>query len=228
MKRFLLLACWAAAPAWAATVTVTDNVVSVIPDGDSSGLSRNLVVTTAPDQIVLSAELEISLSAPAGQSSYLGDLYLHLTNGTQIVILTNRAGRMSGNSGGYDDNQSVNVTFTQTAANDFHNYRIPVTGAHATPLTGTLTGNWQPDGRAVDPASVLDTSPRTAGLNALLAAPASGNWTLFAADMSSGGQHQINSWTLRLETIPEPSTALLAAAATLAGLARHRRKGRLV
>ena len=53
---------------------------------------------------------------------------------------------------------------------------------------------------------------------------ASGTWSLFAADLSTGSAHQINGWTLRLTTpdIPEPGSAALLLT-VLAAAARRRR-----
>ena len=169
--------------------------------------------------------MDLRISATALHQAFLGDLYVYVTNGTSLAVLTNRAGRRDGAPAGYNDNQPMTVTFSTTGA-DFHEYRLPITGSNAIALTGPLTGTFQADGRAVDPAVVLDTSPRTAGLNQFTGQPATGEWRLFAADLSLGAEHQLESWTLRLDTatIPEPgSTAALLTAGTLLALRRSRR-----
>ena len=210
---FLLLASLGGASA--AVITVTDPTVGIIPDGSSSGVVRSLTVS-APGEVVFSAEVDIDISAVSVNPSFLGDLYLYLSNGTHLSVLANRSGRRAGTPAGYADNQAMRVTFSTLGAADLHNYRLTVTGSHATPLTGPLTGIWQPDARAVDPAVALDTSPRTAGLDLFTGDDATGAWTLFVADISTGGLHQLNTWTLRLNTVPEPgSTVLLFAAAAL-------------
>jgi subtilisin-like proprotein convertase family protein len=222
MRNPLILALVCASSAPAAIINLTDSVVTTIPDGSGSGVARSLTVSGSGESIV-SVEVNISGSAASGGTAFLGDLYFYLTNGSEAAILVNRPGRRAGTPGGYSDNQSFNVTFSESGANDFHNYRVPVTGSHTTALGGPLTGLWQPDGRLVDPGIVLDTNPRTAGLGIFAGDPADGTWSLFAADLSTGGVHQVASWSLRIETIPEPATVTLGLAA-LAGLLNRRRR----
>lgn len=220
MSKLLLFTLLSVAPAGAATIVLTDSTVTSIPDGSSSGVARSLTVSGS-GELVSSVEVDLNLSASGG-TAFTGDLYLYLTNGTNLAVLANRPGRRTGAPAGYSDNQPLQITLSDSGANDLHNYRIPVTGSHTIALSGPLTGIWQPDGRLVDPASVLDSSARTALMSVFNGSPADGSWSLFAADMSSGAVHQINSWTLRIETIPEPTTVTLALAA-VAGLLRRRR-----
>ena len=205
---------------WAPAVVLSDATVIAIPDGSSSGVARSLTVS-APGETIVGAEVDIDISAATGGVAFLGDLYLYLSNGTDLAVLVNRAGRRSGGSAGYSDNQSMQVTFSSLGAADIHNYRLALNGSHVTPLAGPLTGLWQADGRLTDPALVLDSSPRTAGLDVFTGDAATGTWTLFAADLSLGSTHRINSWTLRLDTIPEPGCAALVASTLL--LPRRRR-----
>ena len=223
MRTFLLpVLLLTAGSAPAALWTASDNTVSVILDGRSSGLARSLPINTA-GELVLSVEVELSLSATPGGTAFLGDLYVYLTNGTDLAVLVNRPGRRDGVPAGYSDNQSMNVTFSSVPGTDFHNYRLTATGSNVIALNGPVIGIWEADGRATDPATVLDTDQRTAGLNVFQNTPADGTWSLFAADLSSGGTHQINSWSLAINTIPEPGSSTLAIL-TLAALGRRRRK----
>ena len=220
MRYPLLLAFVCASPLPAATIVLTDGTVSTIPDGSSSGLARSLTVN-AGGQTITSVEVDVNVSASG--SGFIGDLYLYLTNGTNLSVLANRPGRRAGSPAGYGDSQPVTITFSDSGAADFHSYRIPVTGSNATPLSGPLTGTWQPDARLVDPASVLDTDARSAMLSVFNGAVADGTWSLFAADLSSGAVHQLNSWTLRIETIPEPSAATVGILTVCGVLLRRRR-----
>jgi subtilisin-like proprotein convertase family protein len=205
----------------AAVFTASDNTGGSIPDGSSAGLARSLSIN-APGQSIVSVEISVNLSAFGGGPAYLGDLYLYLTNGSEISVLANRPGRTTLSPFGYDDDQSMNVSFSQTAASDLHGYRLPVTGSHTIALSGPLTGIWQPDGRFSDPSSVLDTDARTAGLDVFNGDLATGTWSLFAADLSSGAAHELDSWTITINTIPEPGSAALLLTA-LAAAARRRR-----
>lgn len=207
----------------AAVISVTDSATTLIPDGSSSGVVRTLFVVSAPGDYITGVEVDIDLGAAPGFTAFLGDLYIYLQHGADLAVLTNRVGRRAGSSGGYGDNQPMNVTFSMLATNDIHNYRLTLNGNHTTPLTGALTGTWQPDGRAVDPAVALDTSPRTAGLDVFSGDDANGVWGLLAVDMSTGATHQINAWTLRLTTVPEPGSAVLAAGVAAFAFTRRRR-----
>ena len=222
MRYLLIPALFATASgATAAVFSATDSTVSAIPDGSSSGLSRNLTITTGGQPIV-SVTVDLNLSATSGATAFLGDLYVYLTNGTDLAVLANRPGHRAGTPAGYSDNQPMTISFSAEPGNDFHNYRLVATGSHNTALTSSLTGLWEADGRLIDPGSVLDTDVRTAGLGVFAGDIYDGTWSLFAADLSSGATHQINSWSINITTIPEPGTTALAALA-LAGLARRRR-----
>jgi subtilisin-like proprotein convertase family protein len=212
-----------ATTATAAVFSAADNVVNAIPDGSSSGLTRSVNIVAPAEQYVVGVDISLNLGATSGGTAYLGDLYIYLTNGSSLAVLTNRAGSRTGTTFGYDDNESMIVTFSTAAVSDFHNYRLAVTGAHTTPLSDVLSGVWGADGRVTDPASVLDTDPRTAQLNIFNGATANGTWSLFAADVSTGATHQVNSWGLSLTTVPEPGTTAILFGVTLLGLGRRRR-----
>lgn len=206
----------------AATIIVTDAASHLIPDGSSSGLARQLMVV-APGESIVGVEVDLSVAAVSTNIAFLGDLYFYLNHGSESAVLLNRAGRTTSSLGGYSDNQSINVTFSLNATNDIHNYRLILNGSQTTPLTTTLGGNWQSDGRATDPASVLDTDTRTANLDVFNGTAAGGAWNLFAADMSTGAVHELTGWTLRLTTIPEPSSIFLFATASCLSLLYRRR-----
>jgi hypothetical protein len=72
-----------------------------------------------------------------------------------------------------------------------------------------LIGEWGADGRLVDPDDVVDTDVQTAELDVFLNTEANGDWTLFVADLSSGGTAQVNNWSLSVEAVPEPYTISL-------------------
>jgi PEP-CTERM motif len=222
MRNILLASLLTAGSSTAAVWTASDNTVGAIPDGSSAGLARSLNMNTA-GQAITGVEVSLNISATSGGTAFLGDLYVYVTNGTDLAVLANRPGRRAGADAGYGDDQSMNVNFSAVAGNDFHNYRLTATGSHATALSGPLTGLWEADGRATDPASVLDTDARTAGLGVFTGDIGDGTWSLFAADLSSGATHQLNSWTLTITTIPEPGSALMLLAGSLVLAARRRR-----
>lgn len=218
-----LLLTAAASSAMAAVFSAADNTVSAIPDGSSAGLARSLNITAPADQFIIGMDVNLNLGATSGGTAYLGDLFIYVTNGSSLAVLANRPGSRSGTTFGYDDNQSMNVTFSSTAVTDFHSYRLATTGSNATALISALTGTWSADGRVTDPTSVLDTDPRTAQLGIFNGTTANGTWSLFAADVATGATHQINSWSVSLTTVPEPGAFAILLASFSAGLLRRRR-----
>ena len=215
----LLLAC--APAAGAATLLLTDNILGTIPDGSSSGLARTIAVSAGLETITAVA-VNLQIRATPGEDAFLGDLHVYLTNGTDLAVLVNRPGRTATALAGYDDNQSLNVTFTTTAVGDFHSYRLGTTGSASNPLLAALSGPWLADGRTSDPANVLDTDSPLARLDVFNGGTASHDWSLFVADLSGGGMHQLVTWSIELTTIPEPSSLLLSIG-TLSLLLRRRR-----
>lgn len=162
------------------------NLNRAIPDGSAVGLRDTRPVTSAVTQITgVRVKLKI-----AGE--FNGDLYGYLRHGSGLTVLLNRPGRSAGNDAGYDD-AGFDVTFSDAATNDVHVYQsVTNTGGLA------LLGTWKPDGRGSDPASVLDTDARTNLLAQFIGQNAGGEWTLFLADLESGGTNQLVGWELEV------------------------------
>jgi len=124
---------------------------------------------------------------------------------------------------GYGES-GFNITLSDSASWDVHNYQVALGGVFDGPLTGT----WQPDGRRVHPTVSLDTSPRTTTLEPLGNMDPNGSWTLFIADMEAGGTGRLVEWEVRgtpWSAIPEPRTVGLAFAGFLALGWGWRRRG---
>jgi hypothetical protein len=191
-----------------------------IPDGSPVGWSGT---ATASGYLPSISDVTVNLNVSGG---YNGDLYAYLSYGGVLVPLLNRVGVTSGNSFGYG-NTGFDVTLSSSAsgAQDVHfygNYTPSFNGS------GQLTGTWQPDGRVIDPQtspSGFDSASRVSfgsynGLNP------NGTWTLFIADLSSGGQSQLVSWSLDITAVPEPvnvALGIVGAAFLAASLARSKR-----
>ncbi len=183
----------------------TFSVGQAVPDGDLSGLAdtRQLPAGPAPIQSV-AVTLQLT---PLGEGGFFGDLYATLTRlADGYAVLLNRSGRRAERPFGYSDGGPVHITLTDSAPADIHRYRLVLPGGENTPLSGPLTGLWQPDGRAVDPLEVLDTHPRTAMLVSFSGTELAGDWTLFVADVSGGGEFRLDAWGLEVTYIPEPGT----------------------
>ncbi len=192
----------------------TNTVNQSVPDGSPSGLTLSLNVSGVSGPITdISLSLNIG-NAPAS-TAFNGDLYAYLVgpNGGFSVLL-NRVGVGTGNAFGYSD-MGFNVTFGLGALSNIHFYQQ---GGTFNLTGGQLTGTWAPDGRNIDPQSAPAAfdAPGTAGLDSFVGTNPNGTWILFIDDVSGGNTAQVNTWTLNVTTIPEPSmwalTALGAAA----------------
>ena len=221
----VLFTLLAVRPIQAAVVFYSQSVNASIPDDASTGMARQITVTEMG--MVNSVEVSLSISAVSGGSAFLGDLYIYLEHDTGISVLLNRPGRRIGESFGYDDNQGLNVTFSDTGSGDIHNYRSVLSGNDTTPLVGTLAGSWKPDGRTTDPAFVLASDSSSTSLSLLNGLPSQGEWRLFVADVSGGAAHQLNNWSITLDVtaVPEPRVWTVVSGLALLGftLVFHRK-----
>jgi subtilisin-like proprotein convertase family protein len=210
------------AAAWAqGSYSFTNTVNQTIPDGNQNGLTLagNF---TGMNGSISDISLSLNISSAPGSTAYNGDLYAYLAgpNGGYSVLL-NRVGVGTGNTFGYADT-GFNVTFALAGSPaNIHFYQagsFNITG-------GQLTGTWAPDGRTVDPLSTPSSfdATGTAGLDSFVDKNPNGTWVLFLADVSGNNTSEVNSWTLNIGTIPEPSAWALMALG-VAALVRFRRR----
>jgi hypothetical protein len=176
-----------------------------IPDGDSLGIQRTIDLSfNGYLESLESVEVQLNIS---GDSSYAfgGDLYVALLceTGGRAVLL-NRVGKTVLNPFGSDVNGFA-IVFSLPGA-DIH---ILDDVDSALDGEGRLTGTWDADGRDIDPDLVVDTTPRTAGLDQFAGINPNGKWTLFVADVSSGGLAKLDSWGVNITAIPEPTVISL-------------------
>src|SRR5436853_412558 len=78
----------------------------------------------------------------------------------------------------------------------------------------TLTGIWEPDGRAVDPANVTEAAARTATLASFNGLGAAGEWTLYLVDVDSGATNFLSGWDLEIAGSVNPVLAWSPASLT--------------
>lgn len=207
-------------PARGGLLTVEESPGLSVPDGNAAGRARTLKVVAAPGEIVL--DVNVTLTLTGMEEGWNGDLYAWLRHDSgAFSVLLNRPGRTAGTPLGYDDNGLFEVVFDDTAAQDVHQYQVSWGGS-----PGPLTGRWQPDARNVDPAAVTEGSPRTAFLNAFIGGPASGDWTVFVADLGGGFEVNLTHWRLDLIVVPEPMELATVAGVLLLGFGWWRRRAR--
>lgn len=192
----LLPASSARAATIATPITGTWTGSATIPDNNDVGFSSSLSLSLPEITMVESVSFQMVING-----GWNGDLYAYLIHDGGFVVLLNRPGRSLANPDGAGSS-GMTVDFSDTAAQDIH---------VALPFGGTPSGSYQPDGRATDPLLVLDTDARTSYLSVFNGHSAGGQWTLFLADQSAGEVSTLQSWTLSLTVVPEPSGAILMA-----------------
>jgi subtilisin-like proprotein convertase family protein len=191
------------------TESFTFTTNRLVPDGNFSGLNDVRTVASAVGKI---SSLQVRLKVTG---EFNGDLYAYLRNTNGFVVLLNRVGRIAANPGGYADS-GFDVTFQAGAPNgDIHVYQNVVTPADGAPLTGI----WQPDGRNLDPTSVTDSSTRSTSLTNFNGFSGAGEWTLYLADLESGGTNMLTEWGLDISGAATPTLSWTAPAAITYGTA---------
>jgi subtilisin-like proprotein convertase family protein len=180
-----------AATTWSNTWTVT----TVIPDNDDVGYTNSQMISGAGLTEIQSVAVSLNFSG-----GWNGDLYAYLIHDTGFAVLLNRIGRNSTETDG-SATVGLAITLIDDAYSDVHTV-VPTSG-------GLLAGTFQPDGRIADPLLVMDTDPRPAMLSSFDGIDANGIWTLFVADQSAGFTSTLESWSLTVTAVPEPSMLLL-------------------
>ena len=200
------------------TNTSSVSVNSAIPDGNPSGMTSSTSLSGVQGTIT---DVSINLTISGG---FNGDLYAYLSGPSSgFTVLLNRVGVGSGNSFGYSDAGFANITLSDSSPNNIHDYQLDGPSYSG----GALTGIWAPDGRNINPqssGSAFDSASTSTDFSSFVGGAPNGNWTLFIADMSSGGQATLVSWGLTVVTVPEPQTWMMAAGGAGVLLALNRRR----
>src|SRR6266478_22282 len=200
----LALALASGLGAYGQTMTTTTNfsVNAAIPDAVPSGLASAKIVSTP---IAYISGLKVSLKLTG---TWNGDLYCYLTHSSGYTVLLNRVGRRSTSSLGYGD-EGFNVTFDDASTNgDIHIYRRTLSTNESMSISGALTNVWAPDGRTANPATVLDTSSRTALLSSFNGLNPNGEWVLYVADMETGDIYTLDNWGLEITGYTAPQITM--------------------
>jgi subtilisin-like proprotein convertase family protein len=186
----------------------TINVSTTVPDNDDVGLTSTQ--TVSGNSITQIESITVTINLTGGWN---GDLYAHLVHDSGFSVLLNRPGRSLADPDGAGSSGMV-INFEDAALSDIHT-AIPMSG-------GSFSGTFQPDGRTTDPYDVLDSDSRPAMLSSFTGLNANGNWTLFIADQSAGETSTLQSWSVTITGVPEPSTLLLSSLAIPMLLRRRR------
>ncbi len=173
-----------------AAIAINNNwtVNTVIPEGNPVGITAYQTFQNLPGSPITDVSVNLNISG-----GYNGGLYGYLTlqdaNGnTATEVLLNEVGTTLANPFG-SSGAGFNVTLSDsgTANGSIHN------------TTGVPTGTWLPDS-----AATLDGT--FGGLTA------NGTWTLYLADLDTGGgTSTLNSWGLEVTVVPESAQIGLVA-----------------
>ncbi|MGE3309575.1 MAG: hypothetical protein AB7O66_06350 [Limisphaerales bacterium] len=184
----------------------------LVPDGNDSGIVSTIQIPN-PGRTILDVNVTLTLAGEPG-GGWNGDLYVYLAHSGALSVLANRPGVTGANPFGYGDNGLAQVTFDDDGAQgDFHEYQIALNAGDSDfPISGTF----EPDARLTDPAQVLPGDPRSAFLSGFNGLDPAGEWRLFVADLSPGGELRLASWAIEIVTgdvvpIPETGTGLAMA-----------------
>lgn len=192
----MVVALAAASVTGRATLIEFNNLNLAIPDADPSGLVNQQMLNLGDIGTITDINVRLNLAGISGHG-FSGDLYAWLKHDTGFSVLLNRPGKTASDAFGYGDN-GLNVILDDQAQFDIHTYRDHAAGTF--PLSKGLVGTWQPDGRASDPGIVLDSDARTLSLGGFDGMDPNGVWTLFIADLHSGGLVQLSNWALDIRT----------------------------
>lgn len=218
MKPVFFIVLLASLPTFAqaaVTFTTTFNVSTLIPDNDSRGYTSYRSVTPGESGVPAAAEISSITSVTVDLSfanGWNGDLYVYLVHNGGFVVLLNRIGRDTIVSDG-SPGSGMTITLADDALTDVHT---------SDSGSGALTGIYQPDGRETDPDFAVTTSPRTTSLSTFNGLDAAGGWSLFVADVGAGDRSLLQSWSLTITAVPEPSSLWLALGGCLPVFRRRR------
>ena len=182
-----------------ATYSASWSGAQIIPDNNASGIAFPFNIS-APNPSYISG-VTVNLNIAGGWN---GDLYAYLSHGSGFSVLLNRVGRTALDADGFGAS-GFNISLADANVTDIHDFSgSPVNGGFA------------PDGRGINPFNTLDTSPRNAMLGNFTAYDPNGAWTLFFADVAPTAVSTIQSWTVSIEAVPEPSVMGIGVLGTMA------------
>jgi hypothetical protein len=168
----------------------------VVLDNNYGGWTDSRTLGAAPAGTVMPGSVAVTLNLSGGWN---GDLYAYLVNSSSgFSVLLDRVGT-PGQTFGYSDTGFL-VTLSTSGANNIHSYQ---SFGYPGSLNGNgqVTGTWLPDATSGSLSSFT-----TQG----------GTWSLFIADLSSGGVTTVQSWGLQMDIVAVPEVETWVAAA-LAG-----------
>jgi hypothetical protein len=173
----------------------------IIPDANPTGISSTFNASGLGSVIT---DVNVTFTVSGG---YNGDLYAYLSYNGTLVPLLNRVGTTLGSPiqqvFGFSTAGFSNVMLdSQATSGNIHNVAIPGSAP---------TFSYTPDGGSLNSYNGLNPN---------------GNWTIFFADMASGGgsgPSSLVTWSLDITAVPEPvnvALGIFGGLAVLGGVCR--------
>lgn len=181
-----------------------------IPDGNPVGIASTLAVDDTSGGLNNAAVQDVSVSLNIS-GGYDGDLYGYLVYqpstsasgsgaGTSMIVLLNQIG----SAPFHDSTAGMNITLSDSGTANVNTQ----TGTALTSGTGVFTPDSSSGAHATFSSAFNGQS-------------ADGNWTLFLADLSTGGgTSELLSWGVNISVVPEPIAWALVGFAGVLSLAR--------
>jgi len=182
-----------------------------IPDYPSSGVAFGLNFNHSGFTEL--TDISFTFTTTGGWN---GDLYAYLSHGSAIAVLLNRVGANASGEDGFGTAGFTSITLGMGTANDIHGAETPTSGG----------GPYSADGR-------LDYTVNTRGntLDVFNGANPNGAWTLYFSDQSSLLAANLDSWSLDITAVPEPTTwalGIFGGIGGIVGLVRWRARRKLM
>ncbi len=192
-KIVLSVVLSAATTGWAAVINFSGGGGSfsasaspgaVIPDFPGAGLAYGLNFNFSDFISIQSVSVTLNISG-----GYNGDLYVSLSHGSGFAVLLNRVGANASGEDGYSTAGFNNITLTMSGT-DIHTVPAPTTGS-----------TYASDGRFD-----YTSNTRNNTLNVLSGANPNGDWALFFGDEAGLNTSTLDSWSVDIQAVPEPTT----------------------
>lgn len=170
----------------------------VIPDNNPSGVAYEFDFSYTGRAIT---DVSVTFTITGGWN---GDLYAHLSHGSDTLVLLNRVGVSASSTYGYGD-AGFDITLSDAGLENIHAYG----GNGGSQLTGTFLADGQATSPLAEPESFSAGGGSATFANTFANTDPNGSWSLFFADVSGGSVATLEDWSVNISAVPEPVNVAL-------------------
>jgi subtilisin-like proprotein convertase family protein len=210
MKKTLIIAALVAlavVPSQAVIYSTNWTVNAAIPDNNLSGWANSQTVNTMPAGTLQGVAVTLTLN-----SGWTGDLFAYLVNDTGYAVLLDRVGTPGLTYGYGAGNLQIRLADDGFGTHDGFAGGGSFANVHGYGGGNSSLTTWNPDN---DNAGLM-LSGASGSLGSFTGGAANSTWSLYVADLSSGGVTTVQSWGLQMDIVAVPEVEAWIAAA-LAG-----------